>query len=116
MRSCLKLIKYIKVTSCSQVKDCVLLKDSLLKATFYESFSLHFTFSMRCAQLSAKLGAPKMEIIFADVPVSQNEDFSLFNIFKYLRSIKRQNEVQQLIANVKRSAHIYLSRTLLRGM
>ena len=71
---------------------------------------------MRCAQLSAKLGAPKMKIILADVPVSQNEDFLLFNIFKYLRSIKRQNEVQQLIASVKRSAHIYLSRTLQRGM
>ena len=57
-----------------------------------------------------------MKIILADVPESQNEDFSLFNIFKYLRFIKRQNEVQQLIASVKRSAHIYLSRTLLRGM
>ena len=64
-------------------------KSNILRVLFA---SLHI--SMRCAQLSAKIGAPKMKIILADVPESLNEDFSLFNIFKYLRSMKRQNEVQ----------------------
>ena len=86
IRTCLNLIKYTKVTSCSQVIDCVLLNDSLLKAIFCESFSLHFTFPMRCAQLSAKLRAPKMKIILADARESPpGAEFSLFNVFKYLR-------------------------------